>query len=288
MIFNIELILTRQCNQTCYYCNLFDNSVNPSLEIDLDFIKYCYDLHNTDLKIEFCGGEPGLISNLDDLYKITYNHPNVKEIQVMSNGLVRKKGFDWLDKIIYCEHLIFDIDGKNIVKFYDMDFCKDINVVVTTEKTITSLLNNFEYFQQFGLFQKNFWYKLMNPKKISITGFEEKLKTFFKKINDKHSYNMVEGFLKNIDYSYQKRLCSINPPHPTIDLETNEYCHCGTYLMKCKRYNISSEIIRRNMICELFEYEDYCKSCYVFDSSPNKLDNIIKSKKGIYVNRGVI
>jgi hypothetical protein len=81
--------------------------------------------------------------------------------------------------------LIFDIVGKKITKFYDLSLVS-INrrhrfVIVTTEQTLNSVLDNFDYYKDKGLFDKRFWFKIIVPKSYSIT-FLDKLYEFYKRL----------------------------------------------------------------------------------------------------------
>ena len=66
-MFNLEFLLTRKCNQNCYYCN---NSTycNNQVEIDLDYFKYVlnvyYNLGVKNIRIELTVGEPVIITNI--------------------------------------------------------------------------------------------------------------------------------------------------------------------------------------------------------------------------------
>ena len=91
------MITSKKCNQKCYYCNVYEPE--GEVFIDLDFLKYVLDCCPFNTVIEFTGGEIGLIENLDENFKTMYDHINIKHMIALSNGLIRKKGVDWLDKV---------------------------------------------------------------------------------------------------------------------------------------------------------------------------------------------
>lgn len=291
-MFFLELITTKKCNQKCYYCNVWRHSYYPGprfIEMDIDLLKHVIDSHGVPMMIELCGGEPGIISNLDEVVKFLFDHPKVKKIQVMSNGLVRLYRYDWLDKVIYNEHFIFDIDGTEIRTFYDnleLDFNLN-NVIVTTERTTRSLLENWEYFQELGLFKSNFWFKLMNPKVKDIHGYETELKELFSRLGDTNSVNMIEGFEDKRNFDKERKLCAMNPPQPFFDFEEEMFGHCGTYLIPSRRFAPTKENFQQNLKCSLFNYEDYCKNCYTFDSG-DKRSCIMDSLRGKARNRSFL
>jgi len=291
-VFFVELLLTKYCNQSCSYCNVFPmTKYNKEPEVDLDFLKEVLDSFETNnLFIELCGGEPGCVTNLDDVYKTVKNHKNVKYIQIMSNGLVRKKRYPWLnDKILYYnEHLIKTIKDKKIIKFYkDMDFVPELNrkfVVVTTKEIINSLIKNFKYYKLMGMFDKRFWYKIMVDKSSTIDLFHEELEAFLKKI-EHLDIRMLEYFKNPNDNMAQKKMCAMNPPNVGIDFETKEIIHCCAFLDKSKRYPFTKENCQKVLYNQLFEIQDYCKNCYVFDDSKNKVKCMLQTKKGVPTNR---
>lgn len=284
--FFLQLNITRKCNQSCYYCNVFSSTKLNSGEVDEDFLRFVLLKYPKDIMIQICGGEPGIIKNVDNVFKIVYN--NTSMIEVLSNGLVRKREFDWLNKIKYFEHLIFDIEEDYINKFYDMNFIKEDYikyVVVMTEKTTKSLLKNFDLFKSKDMFNGNFFYKIMNEKTHRIKGYEYDLLDFFRKIKDNESFEMVRRFLfPQKTHINLKTLCAKNAPYSTIDFETRRIHHCSNYLIDSKTYELTDENITKHLESRLFDIEDYCKKCYVFDTK-EKVNCIIKSMKGQYCNR---
>jgi len=267
MIYFLQLNLTKNCNKKCYYCNVYRD--NKEVEVDIDWLRYILVLYGLDLTVEFCGGEPGMVTNLDEVFVECYDMPNVKKIQVMSNGLVRKRGFDWLKHVQYNEHLIFEVDGKEVKKHYDMwfEFKPNIkNVIVMTEKTVKSFLEHWDWYRGLGyLNTKLFWHKMMNPKTFDISGYVDELNMFYDKLGDKWQVEMIRSHLGLRDDSIAKSLCGRNSPQPAIDFETKEIAHCAVNLMKCTRYPVTKYNVERHLKGKLFQYEkDYCEKCYVF------------------------
>lgn len=295
-LFFLELIVTKKCNQKCSYCNVYPLSkykTIDNIEVDIDFLKYILNCFNDcNLFLELCGGEPGLISNLDNVYKVLSDTKHIQKIQIMSNGLVRKNGYEWLTNknLLYNEHNVKEIHNKEILKFYpELDFEKHVNwkyVIVTSKPTINSLLNNYEYFQSVGMFDKHFWYKMLVEKVYSIDGFAEKLKEFYKKLNPdglEVHLNFINYFLDPNKCKPKKVLCAKNSPLPGVDMETNELMHCCSNLETTKRVKFNKENVELLKHNKLFNYESYCDSCYVFDDSPDKIKCIINPE---ITNRG--
>ncbi|HOB26455.1 MAG TPA: radical SAM protein, partial [Bacilli bacterium] len=67
-VYNIGILLTRQCNQHCYYCDVYKPYNNEQIEVDLDYLQYVISLYgNIPLHIEISGGEPGLVNNFEEI-----------------------------------------------------------------------------------------------------------------------------------------------------------------------------------------------------------------------------
>lgn len=299
-LFFLQLLVTKKCNQNCSYCGIPGTSIYKDInpEVDIDFLKYVIDCHDSYLMIEICGGEPGLISNIDEVFKTIYNSEKVKRIQVMSNGLIRKRGVDWLNKVDrYCEHLILDIVGKEMIKHYsdlEFDYQKNfIYVIVTSEITTRSILENWKFWKEHDICKSpNFWFKIMADKVNSIYDFKEELFDLFKKISPVYDISFeketIIDMINNEERIFERKLCAKNPPNILVDFETKELAHCGCFPTVCKRFPFNKEVVKSNMKCELFELEDCCKTCYVFDRSKDKVRCLIDSLKGIYRNRSYI
>ncbi|MDX1701182.1 MAG: hypothetical protein R3250_11220 [Melioribacteraceae bacterium] len=252
-----------------------DSTLVP--EIDLDFLKYILNCIPSNTMIEFCGGEPGLVSNLEEAFNIVYSHPNVKFVQIMSNGLVRIRGYDFLEKdnVYYCEHLIEEINGKDIRLFYDslaiVEKPRWRYVIVTTERTTKSLLKHYDYYKKLGFFREMYWYKLMNPKTESIRPFANELQQFYEKLKDENYRDAVFVLNRirnrdNVDSSTKSRraACGWNCPHISVDFETKELVHCGSYLEHSKKVKFNLETFRKHLHCNLFKPESYCDTCYIY------------------------
>lgn len=281
----LELLPTKACNQNCYYCNVYNKTKyknNDNIEIDIDYLKYILDCHKFDLYLELSGGEPGLIVNLDDAYKTLYECNRVKKIRIMSNGLIRRHGYDWLDKIEYYEHSIFDIDGTNIIQFYpDMQIdTKYLNVIITTPIMVESCLNNFKYFKSnTDIFNRHkFWLKILNPKTITALDYADKIIELYTKLD---RIDEISSLIDNNDK--KRKLCSKFPYLPAVDMEEQQYLHCGAYGMVCKRTNLTVTNVNKNKIGKLFSFESYCKNCYIYNNIP--LETLFESCVDGYITR---
>jgi len=283
MNYYIQLFLARHCNQSCYYCNIHRGS--NTTECDISKLKFILDNCGPNLGVELTGGEIGLINNIDEVFKTVHDHKNVKDIIVLSNGLIRKRGVDWLNRVEYKEHLIKDINGTEIIKFYDLDFTDmAINILVATELTTKSIVDNWDYFKETEIVSNKFFIKLMNAKTHNIRRYVYKATELFRLLNDKRHLKMIECFKDSNLHVDQKKLCSLNPPHTYIDFDDWRIGHCAIPF-DCKRSDVTIENLNKLIKGELFGPCKYCESCYTFDDGSDKASFIIKSKKGQYANR---
>ncbi len=295
-VYFLQLLLTKKCNQKCYYCNVYPlTEYDSDPEVDLEFLQYVLRCIPNDTMIELTGGEIGLISNLDRVFDIVNSNNKVKLIQVMSNGLVRLKGYGFIKhpKVRYREHLIKEIDQTYINKFYD-NLCFEPNtnwryVIVTTEKTIKSFYQNFEYFRRLGFFEDMFWYKLMNPKTKSIDSFIPLLENFYKKL-DNIGYREAFYALKRIkdiktlssNLTGKRMSCGWCSPTPSVDFEKRQLIHCGTYLEDSYRVEYTPNNFDEHLSCSLFKSGPYCDKCYVYEE--NRTRFMMSCRSGQHYN----
>ena len=268
----IELILTKKCNQDCYYCNIFEPE--SEVEIDIDFLKYVLGCLPDNTAVEITGGEIGLISNIEKAIVTIFDNKNIKKGIILSNGLLRCKTDAW--KLAeYWEHLIFDIDDLHIKKFYDLDLEEDHKyIIVTTEKTTKSVLKNWNHFEEIGLFRPNFFYKLMNGKTHTIQNYSEELIELYGRLNDKYCLDMLLHFrTKGVFLRDEKNLCSLDTPNPFIDFESKQVGHCAIFCQTCQKKEFSELNVKKLVERELFDKLDCCASCYAFDYGKSENTN---------------
>ncbi len=304
-MFNLEFLLTRKCNQNCYYCN---NSTycNNQVEVDLDYFKHILDLYYKlgvkDIRLELSGGEPGIISNIDKLIELCNNLSYIKKIFILSNGILRKR-FNNIQNFIgkkfdgYHEHTALDINDKNIlyfdknITFFNSDKYM-LHVLVLNEVTLDSLLNNFNYFVESGLFNRNIDFKLLTPKVEPVsTVILNKTKVFYEKLfNIKNLTKDTFSYaLKNYSYidrpsnSSQINICSRISVFQFIDLDNKKIGQCSMQVEQSQKYDVSEENIERALQGDLFTPNDFCKNCVKYsDLSRNYF--LRKVRRKIYSN----
>jgi hypothetical protein len=263
----IELIATKKCNMNCYYCT---TQREDEVEVDIDYLKWALDQCPQNLGVELTGGEIGLLTNLDEFYTTVKGHPHVKHIMVLSNGLVRQRGVDWLKEVEYWEHLIFDIDGKEIIKFYDLGLDGDHKyVIVTTEKTTKSLLDHWKYHKSMGMIRDNFYYKMMNHKSdLKIQDYFEDLAELYIRLDRPYEQRMLLS--TRMKYHAEERyLCEKCSPNPFIDLQTKEIGHCAININQSLKNDFNKKELSRIMNGTLTEAV-YCHTCHAFDDGFNR------------------
>ena len=267
-MYTLDLLLTKACNQDCYYCNVFKNTkfIDAKPEVDIDFLKYALSCFDFNFNVIIGGGEPGIVSNLDTVYKILKDTPKIQNIRLLSNGQCRINDYDWLKDVDYYEHIIRDIQDKNIIKFYELDIIPKFNhwkqVIVTTENVTNSVLNNFEYFQELGLFSDKFWFKTMNAKTHSAITYKETLVHLYRKLN---RANEIYGVLDEDEA--KKKVCAMYPYMTSVDFEDKKFLHCNAHSIICDKKELTKENVELNLKGQLFKYSKYCETCYVYNNN---------------------
>ncbi len=268
-MYHLQLMLTKKCNQKCYYCT---TATDESTEVDIDFLKYVLDCLPEESGVELTGGEIGLVENIDNVYRTVKDHKNVKHIKALSNGLLRLVGVDWIKDIEYWEHLIKDVRGFCVEKFYDLDLDQPHTyVIVTTQTTVQSLLDGWSYFEQKGLFRENFLYKLMNHKSnIGINKYFNDLCVFYTKLNG-HEYfkRMLIYYYAKYGVQYpikeqQKNLCGMYPPNVYVDFQTKQLGHCAMNIELTNKIQFTNENLTQ-MKNSYYKDDPCCEHCYSFD-----------------------
>jgi len=287
-VFFVEFLATYNCDQNCYYCDIINKGINTYTEMDMDKFKWTIDILGSETKnlmVEICGGETGLISNVEDVIRFLKDHKSVKKTQIMSNGLLRVqhpeiiKEFDY-----YNEHLVRDIIGRDVQKFHDIEFCSDDNaktVIVMTENTVRSLLENEEYYRDI-IESESFWFKIFIERSVDIsTNHLDMMREFYNKYNVMFcDFYMNKLEMKNDSFS--KSLCTKYPFLPVIDMENNDIIHCAYYNFTNKVTKDLNENNLRDLVNKklfITESPDYCCSCYDYYQDPHFLIRRNKSNK---------
>jgi len=269
-VFYVQFLLSKKCNQSCSYCDLqhqYKNTKN-TFEIDLDYFKWCINelgKHSKELMIEICGGEPGLIDNLYNVFEFLKSHPNVIKTQLMSNGLVRINQPNVINLVDqYNEHLIKNIVCGVIEKFYDIDYLKQSNtktVIVLNKETTKSLLEYKEDLHE--LYDKRyFWLKAFVERSTKNDYIEDMLKVL-----DTNFYK--ERF--NNPKMFDRKVCSKYSWLPCIDTEKKKIIHCAYHnFTNTIEYELTSENIEKLVNKNIFKSANpqYCDYCYGFSNSP--------------------
>jgi hypothetical protein len=194
----------------------------------------------------------------------------------MSNGLLRQRGIDWIKDVEYWEHLIYEIKGREIIKFYsDLDLEQNHRyVIVTTESTTNSLLANWDYFKKIGILKSNFFYKLMNHKsRTSIDSYFNSLFRLYLRLGDAYFQKMLIHYsaMKNVSYidKSTKLLCQKYSPNPFIDFQTKQLGHCAINVESSTKVEFSKDNLFKLMMGE-FSNNSYCEKCYSFDNGKGR------------------
>lgn len=236
---SIDFYLSKSCNKSCYYCTAWTLQMR-NLHVDMDFLRRTLDyLDPYKMRICLLGGEPGLIKNLDEVIAEIKKHEN-HVIQVLSNSLVRKFYPHVLEdpEIIYIEHLVLDFHEDRIEKlgnydFFDKNDKNNYNLIIKTP-------NYFKFRENFDL------------SKIDHENTEFK------------EYNSRSPVFDRTEQSpeLERRICARFPMVPVVDFELQKIRHCSRKAIDGSReFEVTKDNIDKMMRYELFQYEEYCKTC---------------------------
>ena len=235
----VDFYLSKSCNKSCHYCTAWTLEMR-NLTVDMDFLRKTVE-YLSPYKTRICllGGEPGLIKNLDEVIAEIKKHPNLV-VQVLSNSLIRKFYPHILEdpEIIYIEHLVLDFYEDKIEKLGNYDFLPEndknnYNLIIKTP-------NYFKYRENFDL---------------SVLDHKN---TEFKEYNSRSpTYNIIKKTPEA-----DRRLCAKFPLVPVFDFEIQKIRHCSRKVIEGSRqFEVTKENIDKMMNYELFEFEEYCRTC---------------------------
>jgi hypothetical protein len=284
--YKLGILTTRICNQKCYYCNnYYDYTIKP--EIDIDYVLYILNIFNKcgvdNLYIELSGGEPGLLSNLKELIDKILGLKYIKKLDILTNGYIRKYNTSLItdyNNIKYIEHPCLNINDKILNYFYDdITFYNNIynnvnQLIVMDDLTVTSLINNFNYFKNLKLFNNNIFFKLLTPKKQKLDDdLLVKYKKFFSMIKRTSGLNyhylcMDELFLyrKHFGEETKRLICSKISSMQYIDLQNKIIGQCSMNVDLCYKADITEENIKKTINGLLFTEEaECCKQCIKYN-----------------------
>lgn len=299
--YKLGILLTRICNQNCYYCN---NYVNGNIsETDIDYLIWVLKCFNNsgveNLYIELSGGEPGLIPNLYDVVENINSLSFVKKIDILSNGYVRKIIPDiFVDfNITGIEHTAYSIDKKTIKYFYDDityfndKYLNNKHLLILDDLTITSLIENFDYFKKLGLFdiQHRIVLKILTPKLQDLSNeLIAKYKMFYamlyaNRIIGSKLLAMDCNYIERIEDESVKEACARVTSTQYIDLDNKVIGQCSMNVEKCNHASITVENIQKLVRAKLFlSTFDYCKKCLKFKTNAYK--HLALRNNNIYIN----
>ncbi len=271
-LFYFEFILSKNCNQGCSYCDLLTKGITEQSVADLNYIEWVIDVIPAEhLFIGLSGGEPGLISNLPDIVNMIKSKNKVDRVQIMSNGLVRVNYPELIPELdMYNEHLVTRIVDTELIKFYSLDFeyHKNIkNVIVLDDITTASILNNFDYFKQYGLFDdEKFWLKSFVPRSgVFDTDHKNNIFALYDKLNTEYS-NYAKQQLTTINET-ARTACKHVSFLPAVDVDDQTIIHCTYHdftdrvMFNCTPENLS-KLVNKTLFADI--QANYCKHCYLY------------------------
>lgn len=235
----VDFYLSKSCNKSCYYCTAWTLEMR-NLEVDMVFLKETLEYFKPHkIRINLLGGEPGLITNLKEVVEEIKKYDNFV-LSILSNSLIRRK-YPWVlddSDIYYIEHLVLDFHEDEIEKlgkhdFFPLNNNNNYNLIIKTP-------NYYKYRLNFDL---------------SIIDHSN---TILKEYNSRSPEYDVTEQSPELD----RRICAAFPMVPVIDFEIKKIRHCSKKVINGSRqFDITKENINKMMTFELFEFEEYCKTC---------------------------
>ncbi len=279
---NISLLLNKQCDAKCSYCDVWSSS-RGLLKVDLDFLKEILDNIPGNSCVEISGGEPGLITNIGEVVNIIKLHRNTKKITINSNGLIRKQYPELLPLFdMYNEHYIEYIDGTKIKTFQQLEpYSAEnyTNIIVPTNQTLNSLINNFEVFKNHGIFKCRYFFKTY----VEKTKFQKYDYDLISKFTSTYSHLDTTSLSNDVNKnSYiMRQKCAKLSSNIFVDFETKEIGHCCVCVTKSKRIDYSINNLKDCLSGkQLNTVGEYCNSCIVYDTNKDKCWlNFVKTKE---------
>jgi|SRR6056300_586740 len=235
----IDFYLSKSCNKSCHYCTAWTLEMR-NLDVNMDFLRRTLEyISPFPARINLLGGEPALIKNLDEVIAEIKKHDNLI-CAVLSNSLIRKKYPHVLEdpEIFYFEHLVLDFHKDKIEKLGNFDFFSEnennnYNIIIETP-------NYFEY-------KKNFDLEYINHKNSIFKAYNSRSPTYDIKFQSPE---------------LNRRVCAAFPSVPVVDFEIEKIRHCSKKVINGSRqFDVTKENVYRMMTYDLFEFEDYCRTC---------------------------
>lgn len=240
----VDFYLTKSCNKSCHYCTAWTLEMR-NLHVDMDLLRIILDgLSPYKTRICLLGGEPGLVKNLKEVVDEIKKHENLIP-QVLSNSLVRKF-HPWVledPDIIYIEHLVLDFYEDRIEKLGNYEFLEEndnnnYNLIIQTP-------NYFKYRDIYDLSiidHKNTEFKVYNSRSPEFS-----------------EYQPIIRQAPELD----RRICAKFPKVPVFDFEIKKIRHCSYKVIDGSRqFEITKDNIDKMMNYKLFQFEDYCRTCF--------------------------
>lgn len=292
--YKLGVLLSHYCNQKCEYCNNYSDKVNTI--VDIDYLMHILDAYHKygidNMYVELSGGEPGLLTNIDDIISELYSLPYIVKLDVLSNGYMRKYKYYLLEaypKLTCIEHTAKQIVGKDIKYFYDdityynNEYKNVEQLLVLDEVTVDSLIDNFEYYRDEGFFKHNIFLKIVTPKNIELSKkliakyntLYDKLDSILLKNNDSKLY-MDRYFLTRNTFEKIRNVCCRISSMQYIDLENNIIGQCSMNIEETNKAEITEQNIAATIKGNLFTKKSkFCDKCIKYSSSAYKYYNSI-------------
>lgn len=244
---DVNFILTKKCNATCSYCNVWNSGNDTVRPTDINLVNSILDtLPNYFGRVNAIlnGGEVGLIPNIQDVVFDLASHDRVEKISIYSNGTLRHRvnlpsTINYKPLQIY-EHAFIDLIGEDTINYFDY---KIINfdllnsnarkenitpIVVTTPNFLKFSSESFrDKLSKIGVQYKMFAPKVRSEEELDIKQYFN----FFKHHLDLR-YELA-GEKDSIYLAYKNTLCNLKANRCSVFCKT---------LLHNLYYDLSSDV----------------------------------------------
>lgn len=258
-----SLLLTRECNESCGYCNKFDivkNSKKVILKNIPNLLKVRDILLEAEIKnVELTGGEVGMIDNIEEIIEIF----NDFSIDIPTNGLLLDK-FPSKPSINYYVHFIQKIEDIANSKMKILKYFKGLNihnVIVGTPGMLEFLLNNKTFLGNAMLSvleERTYIVEYNDITSLNASDYIE----LFNNVHQKFLKLESNKLTKRLIYANQIKNCSISSKNIKIDVDNMKMSQCVHIDNVYADFNVENLLLHREGL--IFPFNEQCLSCLTY------------------------
>ena len=266
MLLNIGFILTYRCDKACNYCKLPNVQYDPD-GVQLRFLERVLEDLPKPMRVEISGGEPGMVSNIDDVLNIIDSSDKILHIDILSNGRIRNyTKLNQLKKLDrYKEHVNVEDIGKNYDEKLPLEY-----IVVLEDKIMNMDITPY-------LSYPVEW-KFITPKvEYPTDEYVEKAINFYKQFDpakthpftiNKNKYHLektIHQYMLRNKAHVERACCAHLPERMFIEFPTKTIGHCSMNVCESSKQPYSKQTLWKALSGLVFSKESHCANCYKYN-----------------------